>query len=557
MDTHTQHRNSPRVRSPRHDCCETECPSGSRNNYFLGKDVTPENLHFEQRYSIKRRWLINRAIHGWGVVYGFALWMRDAKNHAILEAGEVGIGEGFAIDELGRELIQTHQTTLALDNVLILDKDGNLQSADGDLDERFRHLSWSERDCWLLRAHYAEKKIGRVVVRDPCRCDREEWDQTCETVVYSLRQIDCEECCQPWKCELHCCCPPDAGCCQEDRRKHDEIECAHDQVVREFDEQSTEFEDGDPRYAALQREFEPRFHELAEREHAVAAKLHPRGGCACLCDHLTGLKVGADCSRLEEVGDCTRADLTHGVSLACVRVGRDDCGHLSIEEVVDACGPRRLVKRNDLLFDLINGCDVTRIIEIGWAGWHRRRHAIPFDNFVRALGGENDLDADEVDTEDFWVRFSRPVRECTLTPEVFTMAVMSDQTEGCWREYYRVPIVAVKGSERESGDPPGHVRRALIAVSGGWLSDGVLGRGSVFRQGETHVEIGIHGDLIEDCLGQTVDANARGRSPFPSGSDGPGDTYISTFTVAQRVREPEPESKRQGYRSRQRPTAAA
>jgi hypothetical protein len=553
MATQTINRDSPRLRSPRRDCCEEECASGSRNNYFLGKQLTPDSYLAEQHYSIERRRLINRAIHGWGVVYGFGLGTREDDKS--LAPGEMVVRQGFALDLMGRELIQVCETRLSLDNLLVLDEHQKPLSTNGKLDDRLKDLFRGDEDCWLLRIHYAERKLGEITIQDPCRCDREEWDRTCETVVYSLERIDCEKCCEPWECDLECCCPPNRGCCGERRRKHEECACEHEKLSREFEERVGEFEDDDPGFAAVQKEFEPRFVEVSKIEHSIPEKRHPRGGCSCLCEHLTKLKLGASCVRLCDVGDCTKADLGHGVSLACIKLGRDECGNLVIDSVLDACGPRRLVKRNDLLFDLINGCDVTRIVDVGWARWHRRVQPVPFDDFVTALGGKGDTDVEEVDTVDFWVRFSRPVRVDTLTRDVFTMVVMSDQTEGCWREYYRVPILAVRTSE-ESDDLPGYAERALVVVSGAWLSDGVLGRGSVFRQGETHVEIEVRGDLIEDCLGQTVDANARGRSPFPTGSDGPGDTYISAFTVARRTREAEPEP-RQGYRSRQRTTAAA
>jgi len=86
------------------------------------------------------------------------------------------------------------------------------------------------------------------------------------------------------------------------------------------------------------------------------------------------------------------------------------------------------------------------------------------------------------------VRFSRPVRTDTLKPDCFATAIMSDQTEGCWREYYRVPIVGVD-TEADGDDPPGHARTAQIVVSGAWLRDGVVGDGSIFLRGDTYVEI--------------------------------------------------------------------
>src|SRR5262249_43768951 len=155
------------------------------------------------------------------------------------------------------------------------------------------------------------------------------------------------------------------------------------------------------------------------------------------------------------------ADLGNGVPLACLKLHRDECGCPAIESVYDACGPRVLVKRNDLLFDLINGCDLTHIVRTGWWKWHRRSTPpVPFEDFLEALGWTGETGDDEYSTRDFWVHFSRPVRRDTLTPDAFVMAVMGDQEDDYWRRYYRVPITAIETDDvpPEKGDPPGYVR---------------------------------------------------------------------------------------------------
>ena len=48
---------------------------------------------------------------------------------------------------------------------------------------------------------------------------------------------------------------------------------------------------------------------------------------------------------------------------------------------------------------------------------------------------------------------------------------------------------------------------------------------------KVEVEIEIRGDYIVDCNGQTVDANAVGLSPSPTGNGTPGGTFLSTFRV--------------------------
>jgi hypothetical protein len=433
------------------DCCkELECESGRRNNYFEGKRLTADSFRVEQRYLIERRHLLNRAVFGWGVVYGFAITSAN---------GSLKIGPGLALDECGRELLQSGEGTIAFGDLLLLDQNGTRV----DAGRFFSAAPGGQNVCWLLSAHYAEQPLGPTKVEDPCRCEHTEWEHVCETVRYSLQFVSCDECCRECKCEVRC-------------------DCA----------------DG--------------------------------SRCRCICEHLTDWQP-RDCGPLQDVEDACgriRVDLEHGVPLACVGVVTDACDGWAFGEDVDVCGPRRLVKRNDLLFDLIPGCDLTRITQISWKEWHRREEAVPFDDFSAFLGDEGYREERYVTR--FSVEFSRPVREDTLRPDCFVMTVTCAEREGGWWQVQRAPIVGLEYINAP-GDPPGHVRGARLAVDGSWVEDGVRGRRSIFMECETRVEIEIRGDFIIDCDGRAVDANAVGLSPGPTGNCTPGGTFLSTFSV--------------------------
>jgi len=120
MDTQTIKRTSPKGHSARRECCDDTCTSGSRNNYFLGKRLTPDSFRTEQSYLVDRRRLLNRAIHGWGVVYGFPMKTAGNDKCPDVERGHLKIGEGLGLDKLGRELVQARPITLTLDNIVIL-----------------------------------------------------------------------------------------------------------------------------------------------------------------------------------------------------------------------------------------------------------------------------------------------------------------------------------------------------------------------------------------------------------------------------------------------------
>jgi hypothetical protein len=510
------------------DCCSCEaCASAARNNYYPGKRLTTDSFKVEQTYQIERRRLLNRAIHGWGVVYGYGVRPAQADGRCPgSERGIVEIAEGLALDRAGRELIQTGTRELTLDDVIFLDAKGaqtTLDKLGADVDA-----------CWLLKVHYAEQPLGPVSLNDPCSCERTEWDRVCETVRYSLSKIDCAACCEEQGCELDCACA--SSVCCDGQTATDPVKY-REQLDRDYAD-AVKQANGDPnKLAALRDERDRKLDQLNQGLLPwEPAKTHDRGGCRCLCDHLTGLAIGADRTLLCKVDECARADLANGVKLACLKLEADDCGHWRLGAVYDSCGPRRLVKRNDLLFDLIRGCDLTRISDIGWKAWHRNDTPAAFDDFAAALGYVPGVSQDTYVTHDFWVEFSRPVRAETVKPDCFAMTVLAQEPEGGWWNAWRVPIIGVDTTlvPPEAGDPANHVRSARIVVDGGWLEDAVTGRRSIFMAEQTRVEIEVRGDFIVDCNGQPVDANARGLSPAPTGSGQPGDTFLSTFGVAQR-----------------------
>ncbi|HEX7153692.1 MAG TPA: hypothetical protein VF618_19550 [Thermoanaerobaculia bacterium] len=445
-------------------CTDHESESGCRNNYFDGKRLTTDSFRVEQRYLLERRHLLNRAVLGWGVVYGFKI---DG------ESGRLTIGPGLALDECGRELVQTGERQVRLDDLITIDERGTR----ADRERVFSTSSSEERVCWLLRAHYAEKLTGPQKVEDSCKCEHEEFERTCETVRYSLQRVSCDKCCAGCKCGLAC-------------------ECASEKAGKPCGDQQNE---GEPR---------------------------GRRVCRCVCEHLMKWQPGGgDCSLCEVDDPCGRVkvDLRNGVPLACISVVRDARGCAVLGDEIDTCGPRRLVMRNDVLFDLIRGCDLTRISDIGWRDWHRRKEAVSFENFSAALGPVN-YKQDEYVT-DLWVAFSRPVLRETLRPDCFSITAMTSEHEGGWWQVLRVPIVRIETDAKQ------WVEKATIVVDGAWIEDAVRGRRTIFTGSDTWIEIEVRGDFIVDCNGQTVDANALGLSPAPTGNGTPGGTFVSTFRV--------------------------
>ena len=513
----------PQPRRSNDNCCDDlACDSGLRNNYYDGKRLTADMFKVEQRYLSERRQLVNRALYGVGVVYGFGIEAESLKESA---GGRLSrrlrIRAGLAFDGCGRELVQGGIRAIDLDDVTLVDEKGKQIERDeafgriatgGARQGQYRKPGTEDDPvCWLLSAHYAEQRDGHVTIPDPCQCDRQEWDHICETVRYTLRRIPCDECCVDDDCGLGCNCGT-GRCCEPQRGYREE-----------------------PPYRQS-----PKYPEPPPKDPDQALPFR-RGGCRCICDHVIGLDVESSCTtRLVEIEEsCGRVwvDLKHGVPIACLGVIPDDCGGWTFGETVDVCGPRPLVKRNDVLFDLIRGCDLSRIKEISWADWHRRDTPVDFKDFAEAFG---QLGSDPAEFETtFQVTFSRPVREETLKADCFAITIVSFEPADRGWQTLRVPIVDVITDDvkAQAGDPAKHVRSARLVVGRAWIEDGLNGWGGPFNN-ETWVEIEVRGDFILDCNGQPVDANAVGLLAAPTGNGTPGGTFLSTFCVSPRPPRP-------------------
>ena len=77
-----------------------------RPRYFAGKLLTAEDFELEQRYHIEKRWLLNRMLHGVGVVSGLAVVPSGQ--------GKVTVEPGFALDPSGREILVSEPQQLAV-----------------------------------------------------------------------------------------------------------------------------------------------------------------------------------------------------------------------------------------------------------------------------------------------------------------------------------------------------------------------------------------------------------------------------------------------------------
>ena len=169
--TDTPRASSPASSAKRECCIDASCDSGLRNQYFEGKRLTADSFRVEQSYLLERRRLLNRAIHGWGVVYGYALKPASAKDGYTEDtSGRLEIGPGLALDECGRELLHTRTTLLGFDEVILLDGKGMRMQRPPDgsfepLEQKHageKHEEKRPPACWLLSAHYTEQSGSTI-----------------------------------------------------------------------------------------------------------------------------------------------------------------------------------------------------------------------------------------------------------------------------------------------------------------------------------------------------------------------------------------------------------
>lgn len=450
------------------------CGHGLRNRFFSRKRMLAADFALEQAYAIGRRRLVNAAVLGWGVVYGFPIQGPkhrpqadapvDARENApasiSLEAVPLIVGAGLAFDQSGREVVLEDPVQLSAENtVLLVWSEGGWQA---------RSLDGLDAGDYVLAAHYAERKVGSTVQPEWCGCGKPERTHLCETVVFSLRRDKCR--CGDTDCPR---CDP---CVTDD--------CTSDHLGSHA------------RLVAW----------------ATQRAAHPETGLTCKI--LEGHDIASD-----------------RVDLACVSIVRkpEHCRPIEITRV-DASTPRRIVKTNDSLFDLIRGCGLTRIAEISWQKLVDDRSTSVTDFLAWFTGGRKPQTEPPTDFEcGFRIRFTDPVKTATMSPSAIAISVFERDKRSRWLAPSRAPITKVSPVDAK-GDL---ATEFIVMVDPEWVEDEMDDEASFLAFDDVLMEIEIRGDLIEDCSGQTVDANTHGTRIVPSGNGTPGGTHLTSFSIVK------------------------
>ena len=83
--------------------------SFERNNYYYGKMLTSRDFQNEQSYMNDKRRLVNRLLHGVGIVYGMDVIDEDESS--------IVHQSGLALDAAGREIVVPRTQVIKLSTI--------------------------------------------------------------------------------------------------------------------------------------------------------------------------------------------------------------------------------------------------------------------------------------------------------------------------------------------------------------------------------------------------------------------------------------------------------
>lgn len=468
------------------ECDESNCgvcnpPHYERNRYFRGKTITVRDLRAEQLYFQQKRWLVNRMIHGCGVVCGLAVdgvavdglsVTGEAPNSIASFKASFRLGRGMALDGLGREIV-------------VCDDDARSVAYAGPGDDLGAKASADKAHEYVLCLEYDACDIEPVEVpRGECDEEATAYNRVRDSHRLVWRRIDSSSPDTPGRCA----CPLDHLTPRECGKEP--VQSVHDYLC----EHTQKSCDGCP---------------------------------SCRCVVLGTLRLsygrGAEPAGNDE-------------AIVAARVGGGAAGW---RWEFDRCRRRRLVYTNPLLYQLID-CyhgDLPRIVSINWAEWEAQppadptspKRRVPWDAFYAHFVGDgwSGTIKEPKPGTGFRVCFDREMDPESLNDMTFLVRVTMREDQG--RGYLVQRQV------------PGHVevddngRRATFQPDWRWVIDEIVNENSELG-GLFVVEVVLRSALILDRRGKALDGDPirfeRGGVGFrPTGNGSQGGDFVSHFHV--------------------------
>lgn len=358
---------------PPSECGVCATKTFDRNHYFHDKRLTVRDFRAEQEYFQEKRFLINRMIHGQGVVCGLGVRIESRVRDRL----SVTLSPGLALDGRGREILVCDEKKVCLDVPVDceVEQDGPrryilcleycehgvepVSTGEGECEGQGAEEYNRQRDSWKLRLRQREEVLGEACKPACPLCDPEARGQPCP-----VEESDTPVQEPPKEAE---------GTCSG------KLPTVHDYLCR------------------------------------VRGECPRCGPCDCvvlgtvtLTPHQEPPVQEPDC---EPQGGEQREPECEKPTRPPVRW----CAEL------DPCTDRRLVYTNPLLFDLVQ-CyhgDLPRITGVSWSALHRRRD-VSWEEFDAAMRGG------------LRVCFDRPMKAETLDEHTFRVELRIPERDGYW-----------------------------------------------------------------------------------------------------------------------------
>ena len=182
-----------------------EYNNSKRARYFHGMLMTDRDFTEEQRYLIEKRKLLNRMLHGSGVVCGLEIECKDGK----CPSSEIVIKPGLALDCNGNEIYVQEGYDLEVGQIVRSDI-SNRQNSDVECTD----VKDTNKEKWYVIVRYYEVPTNQVAVYAPGGgCDEKVCDYSRTTEGYCFDLVKNPEVPKKLVCEdLLLPCP---DCCDD------------------------------------------------------------------------------------------------------------------------------------------------------------------------------------------------------------------------------------------------------------------------------------------------------------------------------------------------------
>lgn len=452
-------------------CGVCEIAHFERNNYFYGKLMTARDFKDEQCYFNEKRWLINRMIHGWGVVCGldvrFESSKDDCKYECIIESSscekekqyDIVIEKGLAIDCCGHEILVCDDQTISLADVEPPCSPAAEHSRQG-------------RQKFVICLEYDECKTETVTLA-PSMCSQSEktnYNRIRDSFKIRLRHSS--------DVRIH-------GYQREFCQLSDRHRTWQDQIEKEHQDDN-----------------EPDCEQYETLHQYLCEKLREgcpdciTGGCLFLAE-ITVTPLNGEAGEFSQEGK--------------QKEQQKKPQNPKIKIRIDPCSRRRLVYNNKMLFDLIH-ChhdDLSHIVDISWKNYHGKE-GVYWNEFVN-----------EIILKGFVVAFDREMIPQTINRHTFVVAFkFKDRVSGTIVRKF-IPAGEI--------EPSGNYCRYSFSVDKDWIDEEIDASKSELFDG-IDVEIILRSSLIHDKNGKALDGDFI-NSRLPTGNGVQGGDFVSWFSV--------------------------